>query len=65
MIVAIAEATSLKKARRTLDEIAITGKYLPIGTSEGAVVYSNGEFKLSIQKIGIRLYKIIKEKEKY
>jgi len=63
--VIIAEATSLKKARRTLDELAISGGYYPINTFEGAVVYSNGDFKLYVQKIGIRLYKIIKEKEKY
>ena len=64
MHVIIAEATSLKKARRTLDELAIAGEYFPITADEETVVYSNGDMKMYVHKIGIRLYQIIKEKEK-
>ena len=64
MHVIIAEATSLKKARRTLDELAIAGGFTPINTDEESVVYSNGITRMYVRKLGIRLYQIIKEKEK-
>jgi len=48
------------KARRTLDELAISGGYKPVGYAKVSVIYGLGMTKLFVKKEAIRKYEVVK-----